>query len=253
MSLMHGDLKDTILKNISIDEFHPKTGDLRDVCSVGFYVAHRPAGGDLYDFLQRGVVKFRDIELTPNPTDENMYMVFIELDRNEDLIDNIDYLVSDISNLAGDLQWQYKTHVMDTYHPWSDRREIMTDPTTFMNIDQYLEKQAELQKQATQEQYKNSIMEFFKQSDLHDVTLEQNNLSLTGNNHSAQLEVVGFGPGSKMLTQAGISESAIDTPSSEFKKFQSMLGELRAVPIQDHIVMFYPGSSKVLVTRPHKY
>ena len=96
-------------------------------------------------------------------------------------------------------------------------------------------------------------MEFFKQSDLHDVTLEQNNLSLTGNNHSAQLEVVGFGPGSKMLTQAGISESAIDTPSSEFKKFQSMLGELRAVPIQDHIVMFYPGSSKVLVTRPHKY
>lgn len=252
MSLLHGDLKDTMSKNISIDEFLPKTGDLKDVCSVGFYVSHRPAGGDLYDFLQRGAVKFRDIELTPNPTDENMYMVFIELDRNDNLIDNIDYLISDVSNLAGNLKWQYKTHVMDTYHPWEDRGEIMTDPETFMDVEQYLEKQRALAEQADKEVHEQNILEFFRESDLHNVVFENNELSLIGGNHSTRLEVVGFGEATEMMQAAGISESAIDTPSPEFKKFQGMLGNLRAVPIQGHIVMFYPESSNILITRPHK-
>ena len=38
MALKEGDLKNTILKNISIDEFEPKTGEAKDVMVVGLYL-----------------------------------------------------------------------------------------------------------------------------------------------------------------------------------------------------------------------
>ena len=38
MALKEGDLKNTILKNISIDEFEPKTGEAQDVMVVGLYL-----------------------------------------------------------------------------------------------------------------------------------------------------------------------------------------------------------------------
>ena len=38
MALKEGDLKNTILKNISIDEFEPKTGEAKDVMVIGLYL-----------------------------------------------------------------------------------------------------------------------------------------------------------------------------------------------------------------------
>ena len=248
MSLMNGDLQDTVLKNISIDEFEPKTGDLKDVCSVGFYVTHRPAGSDLYDFLQRGVTKFRDVELTPNPTEENYYMVFIELDRNKELADNIDYLLKDVSNLAGNLDWHYRTHIMNDYEPWKQRSDIMSDPKTFMDVDQYQIHMAE----AAETQRVNGIMEFFKASDLSDVTVEGNVINLKGGGYEVDLEMVGMGEAHTVMADAGLSEAAMAVPGNDARKFQGMLGNLRAAPVAGHFVLFYPDSDNIMVVRPNR-
>jgi hypothetical protein len=37
MALREEDLKDTVLKKISLDEFEPKTGKEEDVAVIGFY------------------------------------------------------------------------------------------------------------------------------------------------------------------------------------------------------------------------
>ena len=48
MALKEGDLKNTILKNISIDEFEPKTGEAKDVMVIGLYLNETAPAKDLY-------------------------------------------------------------------------------------------------------------------------------------------------------------------------------------------------------------
>ena len=54
------------------------------------------------------------------------------------------------------------------------------------------------------------------------------------------------------MEEVGISESAIGTLDSRLRLFNHMLGEMRAIPIDDYIVIFNPvmsGQDKVLVTK----
>ena len=52
MPLAEGDLKNTVLKRLSIDEYEPKTGDSQDVMVLGFHINDSKPGKDLYKFLK---------------------------------------------------------------------------------------------------------------------------------------------------------------------------------------------------------
>ena len=54
MGLRHGDLTDTLLHKISIDEYQPKTGDAKDVVVFAFNVMEENVGWDLYNFISSG-------------------------------------------------------------------------------------------------------------------------------------------------------------------------------------------------------
>lgn len=105
MPLREGDLENTVLKNLSIDEYEPKTGDARDILVLGFNVNEDAPGKDLYHFLNNSIVEIRDVEVSPNPNPDGNYMVFVELDRNENVIDNIKSLVVEVERLSGKLGW----------------------------------------------------------------------------------------------------------------------------------------------------
>ena len=106
MSLKEGDLKNVVLKKLSIDEFEPKTGDAKDVLVLGFQVTESNVGDDLYGFLNGSIVEIRDIEVSPNPNEDGFYMVFVEMDRNDAVVEGIKSLVRDTERLAGKLAWE---------------------------------------------------------------------------------------------------------------------------------------------------
>mgnify|MGYP003674699463 FL=1 len=51
------------------------------------------------------------------------------------------------------------------------------------------------------------------------------------------------------MAEIGINESAIGDMDSTLKQFNSMLGEMRAIPISEYIVIFHPSQTNVLVTK----
>lgn len=253
MALKHGDLRDTMLKNISIDEFEPKTGGLRDVSTVGFYVRDRNAGNDLYRFINHSVIDTRDVELTPNPTVDGYYMVFVELDRDKDLMANIQRLIDDVENLCDAMPWQFKTHLMDDYQPWKDHSEygdvFFTDPEDFMTVEQYQD-HLEEQRLAEQQAYENSIREFFQASALEDVQVNENTVNLLGSGNNAQFQVVGFGPGQQVMSDAGISDVALGTMDNRMRIFNHMLGGMNAMPVGEYVVIYAPHDDRILVGKP---
>ena len=261
MSLRSGDLVDTVLRKVSVDEFTPKTGTPEEVAVVGFYVTENSVGQDLYRFINNGVVEFRDVEVSPNPDLDNYYMVFVEMDRNEELVENIGKLLTDVENITEDMVWEVKSYLMDDYQPWCEVKcnpgYIPQSPSAYVTKEVFDEglqqmENARLEEELMREAEDNSsrILKFLEHSDLSEVGITDGVVHLRGRTDVASLSIVNFGESKAIMSELGISESAIgDSTSWEHRRFNAMLGEMKAVPIREYLVLFHPQLSEVLVTK----
>ena len=253
MGLHTGDLQDTMLKKLSIDEYEPKTGDASEVLVLGFSLRESSQGQDLYNFLNSSIFEIRDVEVSPNPNPDNYYMVFVEIDRNDKVLENIRSIVTDVENISGKLPWIGKTHLNDDFLPLFDEgisQYVITDPEKYMTKEQFQQQKAEEQAVVdAKEESDNSIMEFLKSSNLLKASINNNTLEVEDKFNEAKLEVVGFGEAKDIMAEIGINESAIGDMDSTLKQFNNMLGEMRAIPINEYIVIFHPSQSNVLVTK----
>jgi hypothetical protein len=252
MGLKQSELKDTMLSKVSIDEFEPKTGDVEDVITAGFYVSESEVGNDLYKFVSNSTADVRDVEVSPNPNADGYYMVFIEMDRNPEALSKIREICKDIENVAGKLKWQGKTHLIDEYHNLYEddiEKYVILEPAKYMDKETYDQAQQAAQEEAEKQDNSNKILEFLKDSSLLEAGLNDNKIVMRGARDVAQLEIVNFGPAKDIMAEVGINESAIKPLDSTLRKFNSMLGEMRAVPIDEYIVIFHPSQDNVLVTK----
>lgn len=95
-----GDLKRLVMTEITIDEFVSKMGDDRDIMTVGFTIEYKEPAQDLMVFCERGYDWILDADVSSGELDDGEYMMFIELERNEQAPDNIIKLIKDIGNLT---------------------------------------------------------------------------------------------------------------------------------------------------------
>jgi len=267
MSLREGDLKDTVLSKISIDEFDPKTGDAENVMVLGFYVSQNSAAEDLYHFLGGSLQETRDIEVSPNPNEDGYYMVFAEIDRNENSIDTIKTILKDADRIVGELNWKAKTYLNDDYLPLSEDdiyQYIITDPNKYVSREEFESKRAEESAAQAEEEQRiaeesaaqdrsSNILEFLKSTNLLRAGLADGKLHMQDKFDTLSLEVVDFGEGQQLMSSLGINESAvkIDFDRTLFGKLKSMLGEMVAIPIDQYVIIYNPNNQhNILVTRP---
>ena len=261
MTIREGDLQNTVLKKLSIDEFEPKTGDSKDVLVLGFHVNESAPGTDLYKFINNSIVEIRDVEVSPNPNTDGYYMVFVEMDRKPGVLDNVKEIVSEVENIAGKLNWNVVTPVLEDGMNLDDEsleQYIQQEEGVFLSKDDFVAKQEEAKQQEEQarlEEEANSnsskILKFLENSSLLEAGINDNRLVMRDSKNVAQLEIVNFGHGPDVMKNLGIDESAIkvDYDKVAFAKFNSMLGEMRALPIDNYIVIYNPSQQDVLVTK----
>lgn len=263
MSLREGDLQDTILSKVSIDEFEPKTGDAKDVMVLGFYASQSSAAEDLYHFLGGSLLETRDVEVSPNPNEDGYYMVFVELDRNDKVIEALDQMLKDTARVAGDLSWKAKTYLNDEYLPLGEDeiyQYIITDPANYVTREEFeaqqaakIQEQKRIEEEAAAQDKSTQIMEFLKSTNLLRAGIADGKLHMQDKFGTLSLEVVNYGEGAQLMSELGINESAIKTDFDRtlFGKLKGMLGEMVALPIDQYIVIYNPNNQQnILVTRP---
>jgi hypothetical protein len=262
MSLKQGDLKNVVLKKLSIDEFEPKTGDANNVLVLGFQVTENNVGEDLYGFLNGTVVEVRDIEVSPNPNDDGYYMVFVELDRNEAVLDSISTLLRDTERLTGNLAWEAKTYLNDDYLPLSEDEiyaYIITDPAKYVTRQEFeaqqaarIAEEARLAEEAAKLDRTNQVLEFLRPTNLLQAGIADGKLHIQDSKSIITLEFVDFGSSEEVMNNLGIRESAIkiDFDRVLFGKLKDMLGEMAAIPIDNYVVIYNPADqNNVLITK----
>jgi hypothetical protein len=270
MPLRERDLENTVLKKISIDEFEPKTGNEKDVAVVGFYVNSEEAGTDLYNFMSHSVIENRDVELSPNADEDGYFMVFVEVDRNEELLKNITTIAEEVERVAGKLNWQFKTPYLQEYTAFSDAEKyVQQDSEDYLTAADYKAKlEGEFNKVNDDEPEEEEegvplipkeesavktedIMEFLHNTNLLDASVNEGILTIKDARGKLDLQIVDFGYGPDVMSELGIQESAIkaDPDKFLFDKLSSMLGEMKALPIDNYVVVYDPSHKDVLIAK----
>ena len=246
MSLKQGDLKNTILKKISIDEYEPKTGKINEVMVIGFFVVQNISGQDLFLFINNSAIDIRDVEVSPNPNIDNYYIVFVEIDRNKDSIKVLIEILAEVEQVAGKLGWEIRSNLMNNYISINDDIEtyIQTDPNNYLSKKKWNMK---YNNNAINE----SILVFLKDTNILDANINENRLDISGAYDQITLDIVDFGNGHSVKEKLGIVESAIEQTFDRqyYAKLNDMLGELNAIPINEYVVIFNSKSQQMLVAR----
>ena len=108
-TLMPGDLEHLVLPIVSIDEYCSKIDD-RQCIVIGFYVLDKDPANDLCIFIEKSNIKTLDCEVSPAPTPDGYYVVFVELDRSDTFPKHILEILEQVNNLVNIDQWQFKPH-----------------------------------------------------------------------------------------------------------------------------------------------
>ena len=108
MGLSHGDLRMTIDETVEIDRYKAKMGTDEDVAVVNFTAENKDAGQDLVDFLESGYDWILDSAVSPGTNNMGKYLVFVEMERNEDLVDNLGYMLKEVGKVAEISDWRFR-------------------------------------------------------------------------------------------------------------------------------------------------
>ena len=95
-----GDLKRLVHTELHIDEYKSKMGSDSDVCVISFKVSGKEPSSDLVGFIEKGYDFVLDADVSSGEKEGGDYLVFVELERTEELPDQIMEIMHDIMNLT---------------------------------------------------------------------------------------------------------------------------------------------------------
>lgn len=100
MGLLAGDLKNMVYDIFEIDSFKSKMGDDRDIVTLAFSVKEKEAAKDLENFLEKGYDYILDADATAGEQSDGTYKVFVELERNRHIPDQIMEIADGVCKLS---------------------------------------------------------------------------------------------------------------------------------------------------------
>lgn len=229
MSLKNGDLRGTVLPDISIDEFEPKAGSENDVIVVAFYLDDLPPAEDLNTFIQRGFIDTLDVEVSPSTDENGRYLVFVEMNRDDTFPEKFKALVKDIENATGEEDWKVKTYYS------GDQQFSMDDPALMsyliLNPEEYVSKDDFKMKEIEE-----GAKHFFNNT-LANLTINENIVTLVRNRDRIIAEVVDAGDYDVVIGRNFLSDAAfiLENISYEAKVLGNMLSDCQVTPINEYL------------------
>ena len=99
-NLEMGDLARLVNNELHIDEYKSKMGDDADVCVISFKVSGKEPSADLVSFIEKGYDFVLDADVSSGEKEGGDYLVFVELQRSEELPEQIMAIMNDLMNLT---------------------------------------------------------------------------------------------------------------------------------------------------------
>ena len=240
--LRRNELDYLVLPLISIDEYKSKIDDRKAVV-LGFYVTESDPAYDLATFIEKGVIPVLDTDVSPAPTTDGYYLVFVELERDDKLPSKVITMVKELGNITNVEDWQfspYGSREKDKYDLTEDniREHINLDPDSIEIEDSEDENDSKVEKESSDE----SMSEFFGDALFESAGISDGTVIISDNGCMHSYLMV---KSSKDEPTAPIVMTTMDDPvMTESRKLQRMFGNAYEV---------YPTNEGILVANHEGY
>jgi hypothetical protein len=163
--LLAGDLKSLVDNIFEVDSYSSKMGDDKDIVVLAFTVNSQAPANDLVEFVENGYDFVLDADVSPGELNDGKYKVFVEIERNRRVHEQILELLNGIQNLTevGDFKFRYYKSFNSMDANEENLRE--TVPTTKDDYDIGIK-----------ESNMNNFSNFFSRSFLENVSVDHEDL-----------------------------------------------------------------------------
>lgn len=135
MGYQAGDLRDLVKPIFEIDSYKSKMGDDEDIVVISFSVLESQAAKDLVDFIEKGYNFVLDADETSGELNTGDYKVFVELERNRHVNENIVDILDGVKKITDieDFKFRYyKSFRSKTADLQTLEETVPTDSSSYM-------------------------------------------------------------------------------------------------------------------------
>jgi hypothetical protein len=161
------DLKDLVKDTFLIDTYKSKMGEDRDIAVISFRVKDRLPAIDLMEFIERGYGFVLDADISSGEESDGQYSVFVEMERNNKLGENINEIIKGISRLTDVQDWRFRYHKDWKGREFSEQAINETVPTSPESYDAFL-----------QETKNNTVKEFLDKALYDDIQVSNDVITI---------------------------------------------------------------------------
>jgi hypothetical protein len=234
--LQEHDLDFVIMPLISVDEYESKIDD-RKAIVVGFFVTEKDPAHDLAAFIEKGDVQVLDTDVSPAPTADGYYMVFVEMDRNPNFPKRLIKLLHEMRNLSNVEDWEFSP-----LHSKEDENYTLSVEELVKHVNMDPNSIEVADEDEDEEDIKVESLDSFLQHGLFETfSFKDNVLSIVDGKKISSYRVHDFAEG---VPSIPLVFDQSDDLLAESSKLQSMLGQVYAV---------YPTDQHLLITDDEQY
>jgi len=191
MGLRIGDLKDLVHHIFEIDAYASKMGDDKNIVTLSFTVKDKNPADDLMRFLEGGYSFILDSDVTAGEQSDGAYRVFVELERDRSANENIMEIVDGVSKLASVDNFKFRYY-----------KGFKSFKVSMENLDREVPLDPDNYGITVSESNLNNYKNFFTNSYLEDIVMEDTTLSIKkAYADTLAFEVLDFGDTNKVVTQ----------------------------------------------------
>jgi hypothetical protein len=183
MGLMANDLSNTIDKIFEIDSYASKMGDDKNIVTLSFSLTGKEAAKDLSNFLEKGYSFILDSDVTEGEQSDGTYKVFVEMERDSEVSENIFEILDGVKKLSGKDDFKFRYYKgFRSYDATQDKISEMvpTDPDKYGIT--------------MQENALNNYKTFFSNSFVDNIAMKENKITIKKKfSDSLVFEFIDFG------------------------------------------------------------
>ncbi len=202
-SLRSDDLHNLVSHIFEVDSYASKMGDDKDIVVLSFTVEDLAPAQDLVNFVERGYDFVLDADSSPGELEDGRYKVFIEIERNKRIAEQIQEVLDGVGKLTGIDEFKFRYYKSFNSLPLEALQEtIPTDKNSY--------------EIAIKENSLNNFSNFFNKSYLESVSADNNDLVFQKRySEPLRMRIKGFGqrhqvyeglPGRIMIETKDVSE-----------------------------------------------
>jgi len=178
MSLSHKDLENLVSDTFTVDVYKSKAFDDESTIVLSFDVNGELPADDLEKFIEKGY-KVLDAEKEVSTEADNLYTVFVEMEREPLSCNIIDEMLSDLLNLVEFDKWKFKYYKNDTTYYYSRADLLKMVPFSRREYQERFERNKA-----------QDVNDFIGENVLDKISLNENVITFHKDGHSMSFQLV---------------------------------------------------------------